>query len=146
MTLPVLAQVADAVTAELNSETWAMEFTALRSYLPRVKLEDLGTLHVSVVPVAEDIEASARDLWQHDFTVDVAIQMKPADITNASLDPLLLLAEAFADHFARVLRLPTLLSACWIRTERMPVLDYTHLDSSGVLTAVTRLTFRVGRS
>ena len=47
--MPVITDVADAVVAELNAQTFSLPFEAKRSYQPQFDLAEMKDLHVTVV-------------------------------------------------------------------------------------------------
>lgn len=140
--MPVITDVADAVVSELNETEFSQPFTAQRHYLPRFELQDLKTLHVSVVPSGLTVETAGRSQAQRDVAIDVAVQKKLAHEQNADLDPLLALTEEIAEHF-RGKRLAGYPDAIWVKTEHKPIYAAEHLDQLRQFTSVMTLTFRV---
>jgi len=135
-----ILELADAVVADLNAATFSQPFTAQRSYLPRWKLEDLGTIRVTVVPKDDAGERASRSQWQEDYQIDVAIQRKLGSDETAQLDGLILLAQEVADYFKS--RNPTGDSATLVAVAFAPLFDPDHLEKHKTLTTVVNLTFR----
>jgi hypothetical protein len=142
--MPLITQVADAVVADLNAASFSQPFTATRAYVARFELPDLKTLTVTVVPSSASVTAAARGPAQQDVAIDVAVQQKLADEQNATLDPLLVLAEEIAEHF-RGRRLSTFPDAVWSRTEFTALYAPEHLEQLRTFTSVVTLTFRIIR-
>ena len=71
-----LVKVARAIVAALNGRRFSQAFTAVRAYAPVYKLEDLGTLHVTVAPRASGRTRLTRGRHEGQPIVDVAIQKK----------------------------------------------------------------------
>jgi hypothetical protein len=142
--MSLIADIADAVTTELNSGSFGQPFTAERHYLARFELKQLGTLRVPVVPKAATIETAARGQTQHDVQIDVGVLKKLGAADNAEIDPLVTLVEELADHF-RLQRLASYPNAIWTKTENDPIYSHEHLERMRQFTSVLTLTFRVIR-
>ena len=140
--MPVITQIADAVVATLNVATLSQPVTATRAYLPRVEVSELKTLKVTVVPSSVVNASASRSQSQQDIAIDVAIQQKLGNEQNATLDPLLALAEEIADLF-RSKRLDTFPLALCIKTEFKTIYAPEHIENLRTFTSVLTLTFRV---
>lgn len=100
--MSILLDTADAIVTVLNTasgdSTLSQSFTATRKYVPRVTLEALSTLHVTVAPASTRGMVVTRGLnKQQYFSIEVGIQKRsteddPAD-DNDTFDPLVTLAE-----------------------------------------------------
>lgn len=93
-----LIQIADGVAASLNAATFALPFTAVRSYQPEYSPAELATLRVSVVPETVDGERKTRATFEEDHKVSVLVQQRPDGLADADLDALTALVEAIGDH------------------------------------------------
>lgn len=142
--MAVIAQIADAVVAELNATTFSQPFEAKRAYLPRFDLAEMKDLHVTVVPKAVQILPGTRVHNQHDYQIDVAVQKKLTTADNDEIDGLMGLVDEIADRF-RLKRLGSLPAAAWVKTENEPVYAQEHLDQLRQFTSVVTFTFRVMR-
>ncbi len=58
--MAVIAEIADAVVAELNATAFSQSLVATRSYLPRFDLAEMKELRVTVVPKGVTILPGAR--------------------------------------------------------------------------------------
>jgi hypothetical protein len=136
----LVADIADAVTAEINGATLGA-FTAARVYRPQFTLEQLAALTVTVVPGPIERERLARGSnVQKTYTVGVSVQQKVEDETNASIDPLVALAEQIADVIG-----PGEIGATgaqWVRTDHEPLYDPDHMRDHQVFTNVVLFTFQ----
>ena len=94
-----IIELADAVVADLNGNAFSQPFTAERGYLPTFELPDLNALKVTVVPKEDGGKLDTRSSSTHDYAVDIGIKMKPPNVDNASLDPLVYLTQEIADYF-----------------------------------------------
>lgn len=94
-----IINLADAMVAELNGNTFSLPFTAERGYLPEFDLPDMDTLRVTVVPKEDEGRIDTRSLSKHDYSVDIGIQKKPTTIDATELDPLMFLVQEIADFF-----------------------------------------------
>ena len=142
--MAAITDVADAILAELNAAAFSLPFTATRSYLPRYKLEDMETLHVTVVPNKDTVLPGDRGKSRHDYELDVAVQKKLTTADNAEIDPLVTLTEEIADYF-RGKRLALLPSAVWGTTAVRAIYAPEHLVELGQFTSLLTFTFRVMR-
>lgn len=140
--MSLILQIADSVLAELNATTFSQLLSVSRSYLPRVELTDLKVLRVTVVPSSMTVAAISRSQTQRDVAIDVAVQKKLGQEQNASLDPLLALAEEIAEHF-RAKRLDSFPGALCVKTEFKPIYAPEHIEQLRTFTSVLTLTFRV---
>jgi len=142
--MAVIADIADAVVAELNSGSFSQTLTAQRRYLPTFDLADMQDLQVTVVPKSVAILPGGRSHNQHDYAIDVAVQQKLQTTDNTEIDDLLTLVDEIADHF-RFKRLGSFPGAVWLKTENDPVYAQEHLQELRQLTSILTLTFRVMR-
>jgi hypothetical protein len=145
--MSLIADIAQAVVGELNGAppgTFALAFTAARSYRPEFDLAALKTLRVCVVPKAIAIASLGRSANQHDVAIDVAVQKKVDAGDTSALDGLMTLVEQIADYL-RLRRLVSFPAACWVKTDNQPVYSMEHLEQHQVFTSVLTLTFRVMR-
>jgi hypothetical protein len=139
--MAIIIDIADAVVAELNGHSFSVTLAAVRAYLPQFDLAEMDALHVTVVPKSLASEIAGRNLLQTDYTIDLAVQEKPADLANATLDGLMGLVQEIADYFAlRVLASP---AACCIKIENSPIYSIEHLGTLRQFTSVLSLTFRL---
>ena len=80
-----LVKVARAIVAALNGRRFSQAFTAVRAYAPVYKLEDLGTLHVTVAPRAHERTRLTRGRHEGQPQIDVAVQKRiSASATTAA--------------------------------------------------------------
>jgi hypothetical protein len=140
--MPLIAQIAQAVTDELNASGVLPGVTVVRSYAPQYELPEMDTLHVTVVPKGLVVAAAGRSVNQYDCQIDIAVQKRFQSDTPAELDPLLALAEEIADFF-RLRRLSAFPAAAWIKTEHNPVFAPEHMRELHQFTGVVTLTYKV---
>jgi len=137
-----IVEVADAVGTALNGATFSLPFTAERKFQPHFELKDMQSLHVTVVPKADESALFARIKTQYDYGIDVAVQQKLQETDESEIAPLMKLAEEIGDYF-RFKRLAEFPSAIWVKTRRDPIYSQEHLQQFGQFTSVVTLTFRV---
>jgi hypothetical protein len=137
-----IAQVAQAVTDELNGATLSLSFTAERRYAPQYELADMDSLHVTVVPKELTVATAGRSAGQFDCAVDVAVQKRFSTDAPSEIDPLMDLAEEIAEFF-RGRRLSALPSAAWVKTEHKPIFAPEHMQEFRQFSSVITLTFRL---
>ena len=138
-----IVAIADAVTAELNGNSFSQSFTAQRLYLPVFDLQGMSTLKVTVVPKGITSQSLDRSRDSFDYQIDVAIQKKVAN-EIATIDALMLLAEEIADYF-RTNPLSSYPGARCMNVENIPVYAQDHLQELRQFTSVLTLTFRLWR-
>ena len=138
--MALIADIADAVVAELNAGSFSVPFTAERLYRPDFELPDMKDLHVSVVPHGLEMSTAGRALSQHDVQIDLAVQKKLDAADNAEIDALMGLVEELAE-FLRTKR--QFGDAVWVRTENSPVYSQEHLGELRQFTSVLTATLRV---
>ncbi len=142
--MSTLIAIADAVVESLNAASLNQPLTAERHYQPVFDLPEMADLHVSVVPKGIEVLASSRNQNQHDYTIDIGVQQKVADDTEA--DALMTLAEEIADHFrlGRV-QVTGIGSVPVLKVATEPVFAPEHLTEKRLFTSIITLTFRVLR-
>ncbi len=142
--MTTVLQVADSVTAQLNAAEFDQEFVAERLYVPNFDLEDMKELRVSVVP--RDVELLPHDRASNrcHCRIDVAIQKKFKEGTNAEIDPLVTLVEKIADEF-RLKRLASFHAARCIKAEHAVLYSTEHWEQLRQFTSLLTLTFELAR-
>ncbi|XZE55913.1 hypothetical protein SH139x_001962 [Planctomycetaceae bacterium SH139] len=142
--MSTVIQIAESVTAQLNSASFSQTFTAKRLYVPNFDLEELSELHVSVVP--RDVLLSALDRLTNRYNVriDIAVQQKFESGANAEIDPLLNLIEEISDLF-RLKRLGSLPAARCITIEHPVIYSVEHWEQQRQFTSLLTLTFQLAR-
>jgi len=147
--MAIIADIADAVVAALNGQTFTMPFTAVRSYRPVYTREEMTDLHVTVVPGAYAMDNLGRGQVQEDYTVEIAVQQAPEQMGNTALDPLVGLVEEIRDFFLKNRRLAAMSNVICLKVAFAAGSDRgyapEHLDQLQQFTSVLALTFRVVR-
>lgn len=150
--MSVATDIAEAVKDALNAapvETFSVEFTARRKYLPRVELEAMGDdLFVTVAVKSDDRALVSRGgNVARDVPVDVGVQKKLAAGTNPDLedanpeiDALVTLVEEIADYLSPGKRLG---NGVALRTTVDPIYSVDHLDQMSVFMSVVTVLTRV---
>jgi hypothetical protein len=93
------AQIADAAVADLGAGQFSQEFTAVRKWIAKWTLPDLGTLRVTVVPGPASYEPLDRRRDDERHEMDLAVQKKVNPNDNGEVDALVGLLEEFVEHF-----------------------------------------------
>jgi len=92
--------LADAVKDELNAGAFSQDFTAVRGYLERKKLEEMSDVYVLVNPTARvETEPGSRDIDRNTYRINVTILKKISSKANAQVDPLITLTDEIYRHF-----------------------------------------------
>ncbi len=134
-----------AVTDKLNSDTWSVEFTAVRTFQVNHQRADLEEIKVSVVPKSAAQQFEGRSSVEHVVQIDVGIQqaIDPGSLTDcdAMLDLLLEIADAF--HMTTLVcgGVP----AVCTEVEHDPLFLSEHLDQQRVFTGVVTLSLTMYR-
>ncbi|MCC7409356.1 MAG: hypothetical protein IT442_14935 [Phycisphaeraceae bacterium] len=144
--MSTILDIADAVTAELNSPTspLAGQVVAQRHYKPAFDLKELKDLHVVVVPKAVERTGATRTLMQMDVQIDVGVLKKLGEDVQAETDTLMSLVEDIAGYL-RSHPLVAMPGAAWVRCENTPIYAPDHLEQLRQFTSVLTLTYRVLR-
>ena len=99
-----IAVITQAVVDALNRspQPFVEAFTAVRSYRPQFDLEDMTTLHVTVVPRTRDGSTPSRGTAQDKIVIDVAVQKRLDEKIDddGQIDALIDLTERIADFLA----------------------------------------------
>jgi len=149
----LLVQLADAITEEINSDDWGLDFEAKRSYADwDLKLDaDVGLL-VDVVPARrKKLPIENRSLRDHELTVHVGIRRKFAPqsqdtftgrIETAEVDALIALAEDIESHFDYQERLAGMPASALVSANLLGDYDRELLYENRQFVSVIELTYR----
>ena len=140
--MATIIDIAEAVKEELNGGTFSQTVTAERHYQPTFDLQDMKSLHVTVVPKDIEMQLATRSSSQHDCRIDVAIQKKVAVGDMAELDELMGLVEEVIAFLSRR-KLSSVSNALWIKTANEPIFAQEHLEQFGQFTSILTLTYRL---
>lgn len=77
--MSLATSIADSVVGELNTGNFSVPVTARRVAVPRMDLEELAELKVSVIPHSVVITTQSRAITKYIITIDVGIQKKMTD-------------------------------------------------------------------
>jgi hypothetical protein len=138
-----IVAIADAVTAELNGNSFSKPFMAQRLYLPVFDLQSMSELKVTVVPKGITTSSLDRSRDNFDYQIDIAVQKKTPNEIEV-IDALMLLVEEIGDHF-RSNPLSSYPGARCTGVENTPVYAPDHLLELRQFTSVLTLTFRLWR-
>lgn len=139
----MIAALTNALAERLSAATYTTAYpsiTATKAYLPYYDNEQMGSLHVSVVPATLQIGLKARGAEEHDYAVSIVLS-KRTDGSVAQVDDLMGLVESIIDH----LRSDTLppseswpADLSWVGVEMEPIWSQEHLQERRVFfTAIT---------
>ena len=142
--MPILTDIAQAVTDALGTLAYGEPVIIERSYLPRFELADMSQLRITVVPAAIEVASASRAQAVERYRIDIGVQKKLTADDLQAIDTLIQITQQIADLF-RFRRLPSLASAVWVKTEHEPLYDPQHMEELRQFTAVIRLTFQVVR-
>lgn len=138
--MPMLTDIADAVTAKINAASIAPGLAAERILLPVFELKDMKKLKVSVVPKARKIVQGTRTENINEIQIDIGVQKKISN--DDELDGLMKIVEDIAGLF-KAERLDGYKKAICVKVENEPVYDHEHLRQLRQFTSVITLAFKV---
>lgn len=136
-----LTDLADAIVVALNGNDFSLDFTAERTLLPTLKLEDADELHVLVAPRRIAFAKLDRARNREEHGIDIGVLQRPGDIDSTHLDPLMDLVEEIVDFMDR--KHFDAQDAQWMSSELDPVYAQEHLRQMRQFTSVIRLTYLV---
>ena len=146
--MSLVIDIADAVTAELNSApqgTFNPALVVVRKVLPVYELAELTDLKVTVVPKRMAITGGTRAASQYEIAVDIGIQRKlsaPGSIDmEADVAALGTLVDQIIDYL-RQRPLSAMPGVSWLNTVNEPVYAPEHLAEQRVFTSVLTVTYR----
>lgn len=140
----MIPTLAEAVTAAINSATLTPPVNAaIRRWLPKVKLEDLGN-EIKLYVVARGIETTplTRAKDSEVVSIDVGLFKRINGNQEAEIDQLF----GLIDQIHGVLRRSfDSVPASWIGRTSDPIFDVGALEENGVLRSVTTYRYTVHR-
>lgn len=138
----VATEVAIAVAAVLNGESWTPALTAERLHVAPVELQELDDPQAFVVVASSETEPWTRGSELPVVGIDVGILQRVADTAAATLDPLIDLVDAVVARFNRK-RLTGMTAAFCTTSRPDPLYDVERLNTRSTFLSVVRLDFRV---
>jgi len=138
--MALISDIAEAVVAALNGQTFSQPFTAERAYRAAFDLQEMKDLHVTVVPKGLELITAGRGVAQSDVQIDIGVQKKLATGDDAEIDELMGLVQEIVE-FVRATR--QFGDAVWVKTENTPIYSQEHLGELRQFTSVLTLTLRV---
>lgn len=156
MSLAVWDSTADAMVAELNAATtFSVPFASARVDDPDLDLEDVGILHVDVMPdvlpPAVEISASTASGCNVVCNINVAVRKRfgttdqdatTGKVDQAEVDSLKLLVQEIHDFF-KLRRLTAYTEAVWTGTKIPLLWSPKRIRTQRQFTAVLTFTFMV---
>jgi hypothetical protein len=136
----IIADIADAVVAALNGQSFSQSVTAQREYRVEYNLKDMKDQRVTVVPKAVEMTTAGRGLAQNDIQIDLAVQKKLTAGDNPEIDTLMGLVQEIAEFVRATGRFG---DAMWVRAENTPIYSQEHLGEMRLFTSVLTVTLRV---
>ncbi len=135
-----ITDIADAVVAALNGQTFSQPVAAERAYRAAFDLQEMKDLHVTVVPKGVELVTAGRGLAQSDVQIDIGVQKKLGTGDDAEIDELMGLVQEITE-FVRATR--QFGDAVWVKSENTPIYSQEHLGELRQFTSVLTLTLRV---
>jgi hypothetical protein len=135
-----ITDIADAVVAALNGQTFSQPVTAERAYRAAFDLQEMKDLRVTVVPKGLELITAGRGVAQSDVQIDIGVQKKLTTGDDVEIDELMGLVQEIVE-FVRATR--QFGDAVWVKTENTPIYSQEHLGELRQFTSVLTLTLRV---
>lgn len=136
--------IADAVAAAINAAELSQEVTAERLYVPIRKLEDMTTVHCSVIPGGTiTSEQADRGRSVFTYTTEVCVQRRLENPTKEQLDALVKFVENDIAGLFRSKKLAEYEAARCFAVVIDPTFDPDQIEEFSQFTSVVILTFRV---
>jgi hypothetical protein len=140
----------DVATALETKGPWSQSFERVHQlYVPKVELEEVDHLRVTVAKAGWLIEQDNRAEWANDYQIDVAIQYRTkaaygSTEATGKYDEMMLLQQEFAEYFQD--NRPTY-ADCPLMEIEFPNGPYVpdHIERLNQFTGVIRLTFQKWR-
>lgn len=102
-----IVNITQAVTNDINSESWNLAFTAERKYLSPLKREKMGSVnHVHVFPLTWDWEAASRSTERDTYGVIVMFRRAVDPSDTALIDTLVEQMENMVDRYQKTKAVP----------------------------------------
>lgn len=144
----MLIALADAVVSELNAGSWGLAFTAARALRPRLKLEDLGALRVTVIPRGMTMAALTRGSAIRTQTVEISVMQRVSSAVPATEEAAVEALVALMEELANAFKPPYVVDGAGhaVVTDVALAADKPfveeHLDEAGLFNGSLVLTFR----
>jgi hypothetical protein len=142
----LIVQLADAIVADLNGQTFTKSLTAVRLYDPEIDLAELVGGRLAVVPFDDgQAKTTTRGLDRCDLVIHVAVQAKVESAPGSDTDEL---DEwmAFADEVKNFLahHAPGGTDAVVATVQRKPVYSLEHLRKLRAFMSVISVSLAIG--
>jgi hypothetical protein len=141
----IVVQIADAVKAQLEAETFSLPVTVKRAYSPSYDLKDMDGVRVTVVPEGNQITNLDRNRFSNAVSVDVAVQRKVASDEPATVDPLMGLMQEVIDCLKANRRLTAFPDCSFMRADAKAIYSPAHVAEKRLFTAVTTFTYMLNQ-
>ena len=140
--MSLVADVAEAVRAELDDGGFSQPFKAVRAYRHNETLPQGRELRVSVVPKGVKVAPASRGSCSYIIEIFVVVTKKVTGAGPEVIDPLLGLPEEIVEFF-RLRRLAKYPAAMWLSTEVDPMVSTEHLEGLKQFTSLVTLAWKV---
>jgi hypothetical protein len=137
----MVLQLAEKIVQTLNSSSFALAFTAIKTLFPFYELKDLANLKVTVVPKSVNIATATRSSSEFDYQIDIAIQKAVKSPDDAEVIALTELALAIAKSFRNKIY-QDIGAVCFIQSID-PLYSVEHIQPPSVFTSVITLNFKI---
>jgi hypothetical protein len=137
----MVLQLAEKIVQTLNSGSFALAFTAVRTLFPFFELKDLSTLRVTIVPKSVNITTASRSSSEFDYQIDIAIQKAVKSPDDAEVTALTELSLAIAKSFRG--KIYEDIGAVCFKQSIDPLYSVEYIQPPSVFTSVITLNFKI---
>ena len=134
--------IADAIVAELDGNTFSEPLVVTRRVLPEFELAELKALTVTVVPKSVEIHNITRQSSSFNVAVDIGIQQKISKDTDVDVQRLSGVVSEIV-LFLNRRKLTNVSGAIFVSISNEPVYAPEHLSEKRLFTSILTLTYRI---
>jgi len=135
--------IADAIVAELNGQSFSEPLTVTRRVLPKHELAELKPLIVTVVPKSVAIANITRQSSSYEVAIDIGIQQKIGKDTDTEVTRLSGIVTEIVTFLNRK-QLSGFSAARFKTIVNEPVYAPEHLSEKRLFTSIVTVTYIVG--
>jgi hypothetical protein len=134
----------DAIVTHLNAESFSQTFTAVGKWVPRMSLEELSTLAVTVRPSPNGTQVTRYDRGslQYETTMEIGVRVKYGSDRESEADEYEALLEEIAESLMSG-RLATLEAAMPMSASPSIIHSETAAEEDGVFLGIVSATYRM---
>lgn len=149
----VEVELADLIASQLNTQSFSLQFRAVRQWRPRFKpgAGELDIVQVTVVPAALSIFLDTRATSSHTYLQAVGVQKKLGSESasgkiETEIDGLAYFNQEVRDYLAhQTLTLDDGSMCSYAGADAEPIIDPDHLEQEHIFTALNTFRYLIDR-